>query len=74
MASEEAGKYFDIAIQVITQARLDSATDEFSKKLAWGMRAWLMGEMELASNVQATYALLETINKKLDRLQSQMRR
>ena len=74
MPSEAAGKYFDIAIQVITHARLETTTDEFSKKLAWGMRAWLMGETELANQVQATYDLLEKINQKLDRLQAPMRR
>lgn len=74
MAADEGGNYFEIAIQVITQARLNSPTDEFSQKLAWGMRAWIMGEIELASNVRATYDLLEKVNQKLDRLQSQLRR
>ena len=69
--TDEAIKYFDIATQVITHARLEENTDEFSKKLAWGMRAWLKGEMELATGLRATYILLEKVNQKLDRFEQQ---
>jgi hypothetical protein len=72
--TDEAKKLFDIAIQVITQARLENAMDEFSKKLAWGMRAWIMGEIELANSIRATYILLEKVNQKLDRIAPPTRR
>jgi hypothetical protein len=72
--TDEAKQFFDIAIQVITQARHEGNSDATINKMAWGMRSWLMGEMHLATGLRATYILLETIDKKLDRIEQSLRR
>jgi hypothetical protein len=73
-STDAAKEYFETAIQVITQARIHESGDELDKKVAWGMRAWLMGESELATGLRATYVLLEQVNHKLDRLEQSLRR
>jgi hypothetical protein len=72
--TDQAIEYFHIATQVIVHSSMNDTNDAFSKKLAWGMRAWLMGEMQLATGLRATYILLEKINQRLDRIEQSMLR
>ena len=72
-STEKAHYWYDTAVQVISNARLGDPA-EYDKKVAWGFRAWAMGDMELATALGATYSLLEKIDQRLDRIERAMRR
>ncbi len=73
--SAKAEELYNTAIQVISNARHNfKSTDDLINQLAWGDRAALMGDQQLAIAVRATYLLLEKVNQRLERIEQSLRR
>jgi hypothetical protein len=74
--SAKAEELYNTAIQVISNARHANfkSTDDLINQLAWGDRAALMGDQQLAIAIRATYILLEKVNQRLDRIEQSLRR
>jgi|RhiMethySRZTD1v2_1073278.scaffolds.fasta_scaffold4993483_1 hypothetical protein len=72
--SAKAEELYNTAIQVIGNARHAQfgSTDELINQLAWGDRAALMGDQQMAIALRATYILLEKVHHKLERLEQSM--
>jgi hypothetical protein len=75
MSTQKAQEYYNTAIQVIGNARFTNfaSTDDLITQLAWGNRAWLMGEEQLAMAIGELSSLLQKIDSRLDRLERQSR-
>ena len=74
--TERANELYDIAIQVISNARHSSfpKTDDLINQLAWGHRSWVMADQQIATAIRATYILLEKVDQRLERLERSLKR